>query len=143
MAKEKDIITEEEIDFNDGIFHFVITGGSNSYDIAKIIRAKGLKWSRNDIDSSKAGRTLSGLMNRGRVCQKVKMEITCVPLNQELTNKVLKLINPEYVLVHYIDPLLGERDVQFYSNNVPTTFVSQATDGSMLWNDLAFPLVER
>ena len=120
-------------------FYFKINGT----DIAKYIAYKGLKWTRNDIDSAKAGRTLSGKMNRGRVCMKVKIEIKCIPLKQEDVTKLLKLINPEYVQVEYVDPLLGHRKVQFYSNNVPTTFCIQDTDGNLLWDDLSFPLVER
>ena len=136
---ERDIITGKAINFKDGRFHFCIDG----VDIAKIIKAKGLKWTRNDIDSANAGRTLSGLMNRGRVCTKIKFEVTCVPLPQTISTVVLTLIYPQYVTLHYIDPMLGERSVQFYSNNVPSTFNSQATDGSLLWDDLSFPLVER
>ena len=139
MAAEVDILTGQVIDFHDGSFHFVIDG----YDIAKIVKSKGLKWTRNDIDSANAGRTLSGLMNRGRVTTKIKIEITCVPVAQNIAQKVLALIYPQYLNVHYIDPMLGERSVQFYSNNVPSTFNSQATDGSLLWDDISFPLVER
>ena len=136
---EVDIITGEEINFNDGRFHFVI----DNVDITKIIKEKGIKWTRNDIDSANAGRALSGLMNRGRVTTKIKMEITCIPLEQNIVSPLLNLIYPEYVLVHYVDPMLGVRAVQFYSNNVPATFASQATDGTLLWADLSFPLVER
>ena len=136
---ERDIITNNEIDFHDGKFHFVIA----DYDIAKIIKFKGIKWTRNDIDSANAGRTLDGDMNRGRVCQKIKMEISCIDVTQPTAVKLLNIINPEYVVVHYFDPLFGERIVQFYSNNVPATFCGQATDESLLWCDLSFPLVER
>lgn len=139
MAREVDIVTNQEINFNDGSFHFVIDG----YDFSKIITYKGLKWTRNDIDSANAGRNLAGRMNRGRVVTKVKFEVSCIPLRQEIVHKVLLIIHPEYVDVHYVDPLHGERTVQFYSNNVPTTFCTQATDGSLLWDDLSFPLVER
>lgn len=136
---EIDIVTDEPINFNDGKFHFVI----DNVDISRIIKNKGLKWTRNDIDSANAGRALSGLMNRGRVITKVKFEVSCVPLAQTISQKLLNLIYPEYVSLHYIDPQYGERLTQFYSNNVPITFNSQATDGSLLWDDLSFPLVER
>ena len=139
MALEVDIITGQPINFHDGRFHFVIDG----VDITRIIKQKGLKYSRNDIDSANAGRTLSGKMNRGRVTSKIKIELTCVPLEQTVSQRLLNLIFPEYVVVHYLDPREGERNVQFYSNNVPVTFNSQATDGSYLWDDLSFPLVER
>ena len=78
MASEIDIITGEPINFRDGRFHLVIDG----VDFARVIKNKGLKWTRNDIDSANAGRSLNGLMNRGRVCTKIKIEISCVPLNQ-------------------------------------------------------------
>lgn len=115
----------------------------NGTNIAPYIAQKGLKWTRNDIDSAKAGRNLQGTMNRGRVVTKVKLEVKCAPLNQDQARMILNLIYPEYVTVHYIDPRLGERNVQFYSNNVPSTFNSQATDGSLLWDEISFPLVER
>ena len=120
-------------------FFFEIGG----VDIAPYIAYKGIKWTRNDIDSANAGRTLNGLMNRGRVCMKVKLDIKLRPLKQEEATTILKLIDPEYVNVHYVDPLLGERNVQFYSNNVPATFCMQASDGELLWDEMSFPLVER
>lgn len=115
----------------------------NGTNIAPYIAQKGLKWTRNDIDSAKAGRNLAGTMNRGRVVTKIKLEVKCAPLNQDQARMILNLIYPEYVTVHYVDPQLGERIVQFYSNNVPSTFNSQASDGSLLWDELSFPLVER
>ena len=135
----KDITTNQPVTISGSRFYFII----GSYDISKIIKDKGIKWTRNDIDSANAGRNLAGTMNRGRVCTKIKMEITCIPLEQTVTSRLLSIIYPEYVTVHYVDPLYGERSVQFYSNNVPTTFSSQASDGSLLWADLSFPLVER
>ena len=136
---EVDIMTGQPISWSDGKFHFCIDG----VDFAKVIKTKGIKWTRNDIDSSNAGRNLSGTMNRGRVCTKVKLEVTCVPVPQPIANSILVLIHPEYINVHYVDPLLGERMVEFYSNNVPATFINQATDGTYMWTDISFPLVER
>ena len=116
----------------------------NGLDITGFIEQGGLKWTRNDIDSSNAGRTLSGLMNRGRVTQKVKMEISCRPLKQDEAEQVLRAINPEYVTVNYVDPMLGPRTgVQFYSNNVPATLLFIDPDGIEHWEGISFPLVER
>ena len=114
------------------MFFEIYNSANQPMDIAKYIQNKGLKWTRNDIDSAKAGRNLAGTMNRGRVCMKVKLEVKLVPMkfyspeNPKPTGEldicdILNLINPEYIYVHYIDPLYGERTVQFYSNNVPAT----------------------
>lgn len=120
-------------------FFFQIDG----VDIAPLIAYKGIKWTRNDIDSANAGRMLDGTMNRGRVTMKVKLEIKCIPMDRSQTSALLNLINPEYVNVHYIDPMYGERTVQFYSNNVPATVCVQDTDGNLLFDEISFPLVER
>ena len=120
-------------------FYFKIDGT----DIAPLIARKGLKWTRNDIDSANAGRTLDGTMNRGRVTTKIKLEIKCIPLKQEQVQMLLNLIMPEYVNVEYEDPLFGHMYTQFYSNNVPATVCLQAPDGTMLWDEVSFPLVER
>lgn len=119
--------------------HFEIDG----VDVLPYIAYKGIKWTRNDIDSENAGRTLDGTMNRGRVCMKVKLEVTCRPLSSDEAHTILNLIEPEYVTVSYIDPQLGDRTVQFYSNNVPATFCILKPDGTGWWDEISFPLVER
>ena len=112
-------------------------------DIANLIAYKGIKYTRNDIDSANAGRNLAGTMNRGRVVSKTKIEIKCIPMTESQTRSILNLIFPEYVLVHYIDPREGERTAQFYSNNVPATVCVEDTDGTILFDEISFPLVER
>ena len=115
----------------------------NGVDIMPLIKYKGIKWTRNDIDSANAGRTLAGTMNRGRVTTKIKLDISCRSLSLHEVQMLFNLIWPEYVTVEYIDPLFGARSVQFYSNNVPATFAMMKPDGSCWWDDISFPLVER
>ena len=116
----------------------------NGVDILPLVTKGGIKWTRNDIDSSNAGRTLDGTMHRGRVTTKDKLEVKCRPLTQSEVETLLRLINPEYVTVDYISPKSGPRTgVQFYSNNVPATLWFVDSDGVGRWADISFPLVER
>ena len=39
----------------------------NDVNMIPYLAHKGIQWKRNDIDSSDAGRTLDGLMHRGRL----------------------------------------------------------------------------
>ena len=55
----------------------------NDVDMIPFIAYQGLKWTRNDIDSPNSGRTLDGLMHRGRVATKIRLDITCRPLRAE------------------------------------------------------------
>lgn len=112
-------------------------------DMLPYIAENGLKWQRNDIDSSDAGRAMNAFMYRGRVAVKIRLDITCRSLYTNEAMTVLNAIFPEYVTVTYDDPLFGERTVQMYSNNVPATEATIYPDGEALWNDITFPLIER
>lgn len=103
----------------------------------------GIKWQRGDVDSPNSGRTLDGLMHRGRVATKIRLDIKCRPLTAAEISIVLNAILPEYVTVQYTDPMYGLVTKTFYSNNNPATHMLLMEDGTEYWKDITFPLVER
>lgn len=115
----------------------------NGVDIAHFIAESGIAWSRSDLDSDKAGRTLDGKMHRGRVATKIRLDITCLPQNAENTRIILNAIYPEFVQVEYDDPLLGHVTKTMYSNNNPAKLVTVYDNGEMLWDGIEFPLIEQ
>ena len=112
-------------------------------DITPWIAASGIKWTRYDVEAPKAGRTMDGRMQRGRVATKIKLEIKCVPLTAADTRTLLNLIKPEYVSVEYDDPMYGHRVGTFYANNNPATYWMRMRDGTEYYSEISFPLVER
>lgn len=112
----------------------------NGIDITPYIEQKGIKWTRNDLDGSNAGRTMDGIMHRERVTSKVRLDITCLPLRSVDAAVVLNAIFPEYVEVEYTDPMYGHVYKTMYSNNTPATYIDTETD---LWEGISFPLIER
>lgn len=119
----------------------VLTIGS--LDVVPFIAQGGVKWQRNDIDAPNTGRTLDGLMHRGRVTTKIRLDITCKPLKASELQLLLNAIYPEYVTVTYDDPMYGRVTKTMYSNNNPASFLIPQTDGDDLWSGITFPLVER
>lgn len=116
----------------------------NGVDFTPFIAKGGLKWQRNDIDAPNSGRTMDGEMQRGKVTTKIRLDVTCRPLDAEETMRVLKSLLPEYVSVDYYDPMYGERtSVTMYANNNPATFLLARDDGNDLWGGITFPLIER
>lgn len=103
----------------------------------------GIKWQRGDLDGPEAGRTLDGTMQRGRVATKIRMDITCRPLRSNETSIVLNAILPEYLTVHYLDPMYGLVTKTMYSNNNPATHMWIDENGNEWWHDITFPLIER
>lgn len=125
-------------------------------DITDLIAIGGVKWSRNDIDGPNAGRTMSGLMIRDRVATKIRLDITCRPLELSELRTLLNLIYPEFVTVTYDDPMQGVVTKTMYANNNSADFWIRKQSkrpeqfwyypepqAKEYWNNISFPLVER
>lgn len=112
-------------------------------DVTKLIAAKGVKWTRQDVDASTAGRTMDGVMQRARVATKVRLDIKCAPLTTAQMQMVQKLIEPEFVTVEYLDVREGKVTKTMYSNNFSTEMVLTQIDGKHYWGEFTFPLIER
>ena len=115
----------------------------NGVNLLPYIDDEGIEITRNDLDSSEAGRTLDGTMHRARVTVKTKINVTCKPLTTAKAQTVLNAIYPEYVEVRYEDPMQGIVIKEMYSNNVPATVSVLYDDGTTLWKGIKFPLIER
>lgn len=115
----------------------------NGVDMTPYIAYGGLKWQRNDIDSPQTGRAMNGLMYRGRIATKIRLDITCRLLTAEELSIVLNAIYPEYVTVTYDDPMYGNVTKIMYSNNNPASYQILKPSGKEYWSGVTFPLVER
>lgn len=112
-------------------------------NILPYVAHQGIKWQRNDLDSADAGRTMDGVMQRGRVASKIRLDITCRPLRSEEAKIVLNAIYPEYISVEYTDPMYGLVIKQMYSNNNPASHMMVQDNDVEWWHDITFPLIER
>ena len=115
----------------------------NNVDMVPYIAYGGLKWSRNDIDAPNTGRAMDGLMYRGRVTTKIRLDVTCRLLKADELRLVLNTILPEYVTVTYDDPMYGTVTKTMYSNNNPAVYQLHKNDGREYWSGVTFPLIER
>lgn len=112
-------------------------------DITPWIAWQGLTFSRNDVDAPDAGRTMDGLMHRGRVASKEKMEVKTVQLTRAQSSRLQTLLFPESIQVRVTPyPRTNSAHVmKMYSNNVKTTYVIHRENGEDL-QSLSFPLIE-
>ena len=112
-------------------------------DITPWIAWQGLTFSRNDVDSSEAGRDMSGLMHRGRVAVKEKMNVQTVQLTRAQSSFLQTLLYPETIQVR-VTPYPrtnAAHTMSMYTNNVKTTYVIHRQNGEDL-QSLSFPLIE-
>lgn len=115
----------------------------NGVDIVPYIAFGGLKWSRNDVDAPNTGRAMDGMMYRGRISTKIRLDVTCRLLETSELQTILNLILPEYVTVTYDDPMYGLVTKTMYANNNPAVYQLHRPNGEELWGGVTFPLIER
>lgn len=114
-------------------------GGVN---LLPYVEINGFKWSENDLDGSDSGRTLDGIMHRGRVAIKKKLEITCRPLLQSEAQILYNAISPEYVTVTYSDPKDGTLVKTMYNSTRNGAILVLYDDGTAKWDGISFSLIE-
>ena len=68
---------------------FIFTIGS--LNMLPLLAEDGIQWTRFDVEAPDTGRTLDGLMHRGRVASKIRLDLTCRPLKTSEAMQVLKL----------------------------------------------------
>ena len=111
-------------------------------DIVKYTAYQGIDGSRNDVDSSEAGRVIqNALMYRDRLATKYKWNITTVPIPMDTANMIESVLMPEYIQIR-TDYYGGSvTTYQCYSNNVTKAYVINKSFGAMV--KLSFPIVQR
>lgn len=116
---------------------------STWFDLTPFIKFQGLSFSRNDVDAPDAGRDMSGLMHRGRVASKEKMNVNTIALTRSQSATIQSLLYPESILVR-VNPYPrtnSQQTFSMYSNNVKVTYLIHRSNGEELV-ELSFPLIE-
>ena len=118
-------------------------GNSTWVDITPWIAWQGLTFSLNSIDAPDAGRSMDGMMHRGMVAIKEKMNVNTVQLTRAQVAKLYSLLTPETIMVRVTPyPRANASQIMYmYSNNVKATYVIHRENGEDL-QSLSFPLIE-
>lgn len=119
-----------------------IKSGNTWVNITPYIAWQGLTFSRNDVDDPDTGRDMKGLMHRGRVAIKEKMNVQTIPLTQTQLNTLYQLVLPQSFQVR-VNPYPAtnvSHTMTMYSNNFSTSYIIKKP-GSILYT-AKFPLIE-
>ena len=105
----------------------------------------GFKVERNDVDGPNAGReTLDAYMWRDYIATKAKISAKCRVLTDSELKKIMSYLSQTYINVSYFDYYLGLRkNVQMTCTQTSCEYMFRKSDGTMLWKNFSFNLVER
>lgn len=73
------------------------------------IEPDDIAWGLQDISASDSGRTQDAncTMNKNRIAQKRKLSLSWINPSMADTSTILKMVNPEYIYVRFLDPMEG------------------------------------
>ena len=99
------------------------------------------KWKLEDLSASDAGRTEDTVMDKKRIGQLIGVELQWNKVSIADASTILKVFNPEYISVEYLDAkegkyvertfYVGERSAPLYNGELG------------LWDNIAFNLIGR
>lgn len=121
----------------------------NDIEVGQFIEANGITWELNDVDDESSGRTLDGVMHRGKVGDKVKLKVKFDRLPQDMTEKILGVVRQDFFNVTFIDPARGVITLEMYSGARNTTLRRVEAEYNayytcqVWWEGLQLSLIEK
>lgn len=105
----------------------------------------GFKVERNDVDGPNAGRlTMDAYMERDYIATKAKIYAKCRVLTDAELQKIMGKLSQTYINVTYLDYAVGlRRNVQMTCTQTSCEYMFRKANGTMLWQNFSFNLVER
>lgn len=102
-----------------------------------------LQWGLQDVSIGDSGRDDSGYMYKGRVTQKVKIELEWSAVTPSVASTILTAFNPEYINVRYFDPMENAyKTIEAYVGDRAAP-VKMWTDNAKIYETVSFNIIER
>lgn len=99
------------------------------------------QWGLSDVSAPKAGRTEAVTMDKMRIGQVRKLELSWQNISIGDASIVLKAFNPEYIFVEYLDAMEGKFVTSEFYVGDRTTPLYNCRLG--VWSNVSFNIVER
>lgn len=112
-----------------------------SIDGVAIKCPSSFQWKLQDISEADAGRTEDTVMDKKRIGQCVKLELSWQNISIEEAADILRRFNPEYIEVCYLDAMAGEYLTKIFYVGDRSAPLYNCTKG--IWNSLSFNIIER
>ena len=117
----------------------------NNVNLLPYIAYQGLEYQLSDIDDPDTGRMMNGTMRRGKVADKDKWKLK---FRSDLTtaevSTILTAVTHQYVTATYLSPRTNTVVTKtLYVGDRTAAHYILREDGTVLWKNLSFSLIER
>lgn len=99
------------------------------------------RYQLSDVSKPNAGRTEDMNMNKMRIGQAIRLDLSWKYVRTDEVSEILTAFNPEYVQVEYLDAKAGMYLTKIFYVGDRSTPMYNATSG--LWEDVSFGIIQR
>lgn len=117
----------------------------NGVDFTPYLAFQGLEYQLADIDDTDTGRMMDGTMRRGKLTDKDKWKCKFrANLATSEISTILQAVTHQYVTVQYLSPRTATVVTKtMYVGDRTAAHCIERANGTILWKDLSFSLIER
>lgn len=122
-----------------------MTFNVNGVSLVPYLAFQGLEYQLSDIDDPDTGRMMDGTMRRGKVADKDKFKLKFrANLTTSELSVILSTVTQQYVTCQYLSPRTATVVTRtMYVGDRTAAHCIERSDGTILWKDLSFSLIER
>lgn len=97
-------------------------------------------WKLSDITAD-SGWTEDVVMNKKRLGQEKSVDLSWNNITSEAARAILRMFNPEYITVEYLDPMEGDfQTAEFYVSDRSAPLYNSEKD---VWSNVSFSIIKR
>jgi hypothetical protein len=100
-------------------------------------------WSLQDVSAGESGRTDDAKMQKNRIAQKRKIQLSWSNPTASEASTILKAFNPEYIYVNYWDAMDGKQETRTFYVGDRTAPVKTWWVGNKRFETVSFDIIER
>ena len=121
----------------------LIKVGTTQNNLVDMPNPSKVDWGYQDVSQGDSGRDDTGYMYKGKVTEKIKLQLTWSAVSPEKASVILQAFKPEYFYIRYFDPEInGYRIMEAYSGD-KTAPVKIWSDNQKIYESLNFDVIER
>lgn len=121
----------------------LIKVGTTQQNLVSMPNPSKCDWSLQDVSIGDSGRDDKGYMYKGRITQKVKLQLSWNGVSTTTASQILQAFDPEYIYVRYFDPKLGNWNIIEAYVGDRSAPVGIWTDDNKIFTSLSFDVIER
>lgn len=121
----------------------LIKVGTTQNNLVDMPNPSKMDWGYQDVSQGDSGRDDTGYMYKGKVTEKIKLQLAWSAVSPAKASIILQAFKPEYFYIRYFDPELNNYRIMEAYTGDKSAPVKIWSDDQQIYESLSFDVIER